>query len=147
MDASLTCVETCVGWPNRVASHSFPVKMGHWGSGNRKTQSFPKYVPYVLIRNHSNPGTKYEKKIANRLESVHFHHYFCNSRYPSLRKSFFGLISHQNISILHFIEQTIPYFESTTNTSEKHLRIHQIDDAILTLLTAFPRGGSSSVNI
>lgn len=71
------------------------------------------------------------KKLAYRLESFHFYRHFCNSRYPSLRKSFFGLISHQNISILHFIERTILYFESTTNTSKKDIRIHQIDNARL----------------
>ena len=71
------------------------------------------------------------KKLAYRLESFHFYHHFCNSRYPSLNKPFFGLISHQIISILHFIERTIPYFESTTNTSKKHIRIHQIDNVRL----------------
>ena len=87
------------------------------------------------------------KKIAYRLESFHFYHHFCNSRYPSLKKPFSGSISHQNISILHFIERTIPYFESTTNTSKKHIPIHQIDDGRLysSLILGFYRKSKFSI--
>ena len=101
-----------------------------WAIGVQEKIKFLQISSVCSHQKSTDPRDKVQKK-AYRLKSFHFYHHFCNGRYPSLIKPFFGLISKQISSILHFIDGAIPYLQSATNTSKKHIRMHKIDNVRL----------------